>query len=98
MDARRNAVHVAASPAHPLFTSVRNGLTKVWHRRQSWSRSSEEQPVSRREHAIFVGVNVLNPLVYLGVAAMQGGIVLIACLGPALRAARIDPLLALRGD
>jgi putative ABC transport system permease protein len=53
---------------------------------------------SRLAQAVFVGVNVLNPLVYLGVALAQGAIVVIACLGPALRASRVDPLVALRSD
>ena len=53
---------------------------------------------SRLAQAVFVGVNVLNPLVYLGVALAQCAIVVIACLGPALRASRVDPLVALRAD
>ena len=47
---------------------------------------------------IFVGVNVLNPATYLAVALVQALIVLIACLGPALRASRVDPLIALRSE
>jgi predicted permease len=53
---------------------------------------------SRLAQAVFVGVNVLNPLVYLGVALAQCAIVVIACLGPALHASRVDPLVALRAD
>lgn len=53
---------------------------------------------ARLTQVVFVGVNVLNPAVYLGVAAMQCVVMAVACLGPALRAARIDPLLALRAD
>jgi putative ABC transport system permease protein len=52
----------------------------------------------RLTQLVFVGVNVLNPLVYLGVALAQGAIVLLACIGPALRASRVDPLIALRAD
>jgi ABC-type antimicrobial peptide transport system permease subunit len=48
--------------------------------------------------ALFVGVNVLDPVTYLGVAAVQALIVVVACLAPALRAARVDPLVALRAD
>jgi len=45
-----------------------------------------------------VGINVLNPIVYLEVALLECVIVLVACIGPALRAARVDPLSALRSD
>jgi putative ABC transport system permease protein len=53
---------------------------------------------ARLTQAVFLGVNVLNPLVYLGVAIAHGLIVLMACIGPALRASRLDPLVALRTD
>jgi putative ABC transport system permease protein len=53
---------------------------------------------ARLTQAVFLGVNVLNPLVYLGVAIAHGLIVLVACIGPALRASRLDPLVALRTD
>jgi predicted permease len=46
--------------------------------------------------AAFVGVNVLNPLTYLVVALIEGAVVVVACLAPALRASRVDPLVALR--
>ena len=46
----------------------------------------------------FVGVNVLNPLTYVAVAILECGIVIVACLSPALRAARVDPLVALRSE
>lgn len=45
---------------------------------------------------IFIGVNVLNPATYLAVAIVQVVVVLLACLAPALRASRVDPLIALR--
>jgi ABC-type antimicrobial peptide transport system permease subunit len=47
---------------------------------------------------IFLGVNVLNPAVYLAVAVLQAAIVAVACLGPAIRASRVDPLVALRSE
>jgi putative ABC transport system permease protein len=53
---------------------------------------------ARLTQAVFLGVNVLNPLVYLGVALAHGCIVVVACIGPALRASRLDPLVALRTD
>ena len=48
--------------------------------------------------AVFLGVNVLNPTTYLVVALVQTVIVMIASLGPAIRASRIDPLAALRAE
>ncbi|MGE0863877.1 MAG: ABC transporter permease [Vicinamibacterales bacterium] len=45
-----------------------------------------------------MGVNVLNPLSYLAVALVQCVIVALACLAPALRASRVDPLVALRAE
>lgn len=54
--------------------------------------------VARLTQAVFLGVNVLDPLVYLGVALAHGVIVVVACIGPALRASRLDPVVALRTD
>ncbi len=53
---------------------------------------------ARLVQTIFIGVNVLNPISYLVVAALQTLIVVLACLGPALRASRGDPLIALRSE
>jgi ABC-type antimicrobial peptide transport system permease subunit len=53
---------------------------------------------ARLLQSIFMGVNVLNPLTYLAVALVECAIVLIACIGPALRASRVDPLIALRAE
>jgi ABC-type antimicrobial peptide transport system permease subunit len=53
---------------------------------------------ARLARAVFLGVNVLNPSVYLAVALAHCVIVLVACIGPALRASRLDPLIALRTD
>jgi predicted permease len=54
--------------------------------------------VARLVQVVFLGVNVLNPLTYLAVALLECAIVLVACIGPALRASRVDPLVALRAE
>jgi ABC-type antimicrobial peptide transport system permease subunit len=54
--------------------------------------------LARLAHTGFIGVDVLNPVVYLGVALLQSAVVLLACVAPALKAARVDPLVALRTD
>ncbi|HEX4914075.1 MAG TPA: FtsX-like permease family protein, partial [Vicinamibacterales bacterium] len=51
---------------------------------------------ARLAQFIFVGVNVLNPITYVVVALLQATIIVLACVAPALRASRVDPMLALR--
>lgn len=53
---------------------------------------------ARLVQAAFIGVNVLSPGVYLAVAALEGAVVVFACLGPAWRASRVDALAALRSE
>ena len=54
--------------------------------------------LARLAQAAFIGVNVLNPLSYLAVVSLQCAIVALACVAPALRASRVDPLVALRAE
>ena len=46
--------------------------------------------------AMLFGVSRLDPMTYIGVIAMLAGVSAIACSVPAWRAARIDPMVALR--
>jgi predicted permease len=53
---------------------------------------------ARLVRAAFVGVDVLNPMTYFAVALVECVIVVAASVSPALRAARVDPLVALRSE
>jgi predicted permease len=54
--------------------------------------------LSRLAGGTIVGVSLSDPLTYAGVAALQAVVALAAGLLPALRAARVDPVKALRGE
>ena len=54
--------------------------------------------LSRLAEGMMVGVALNDPLTYVWVATLQAAVCLAACLIPALRAARVNPVLALRGD
>jgi predicted permease len=54
--------------------------------------------IARLLQAAFISVNVLNPVTYLAVALVECVIVIVASIGPALKASRVDPLVALRAE
>jgi putative ABC transport system permease protein len=47
---------------------------------------------------LLVGVEASDPAVYTGVALLLAVIAFVACYVPAARAARVDPMIALRDE
>jgi putative ABC transport system permease protein len=54
--------------------------------------------VGRVMHSLFTGVGALDPVAFAGVAALLLLSALLACYVPALRAAKVDPMQALREE
>jgi putative ABC transport system permease protein len=54
--------------------------------------------VSRLMRGILYGVSPTDPRTYVGVVVILAGVAVLACIAPARRAARVDPLRALRAD
>ena len=53
---------------------------------------------SRVLESLVFGVRVHDPVTFAGVAAVLSAVALAACVLPALRASRVDPIIALRQD
>jgi predicted permease len=54
--------------------------------------------LARVTQSLLFGVSPTDPTTYLGVGAMILGVALVACLVPAQRAMRVDPLVAIRNE
>jgi ABC-type antimicrobial peptide transport system permease subunit len=54
--------------------------------------------VTRFLQSMLFGVTASDPFVLMGVSVVVGLVALLACLIPARRASRIDPLVALRDE
>jgi ABC-type antimicrobial peptide transport system permease subunit len=54
--------------------------------------------LSQLMSSLLYGIKANDPLTLLVVAASLAIVALLACLGPSWRAARVDPMVAVRGE
>jgi putative ABC transport system permease protein len=54
--------------------------------------------LARTVESFLFGTSPTDPLTFAGIAALLAGVALLACLAPARRAARLDPMKVLRQE
>lgn len=89
-------VSMGATPRDLVIDVLRGGAALLWPGLVTGALLAAA--AARIVQAAFVGVNVLNPATYIAIALLEGAVVVAACIGPAFRASRVDPLIALRSE
>jgi predicted permease len=87
---------VGAEPGHVLRLAIRQGMT--YSLAGLAIGGTLAAGLARLGSAALIGVSPLDPLIYASVAVFLAALSLVAIWIPAWRAARIDPMLALRGQ
>jgi predicted permease len=89
-------VSVGATPRDLVADVLRSGARLLWPGLLAGALLAAA--AARLAHTAFVGVDMLNPFVYFAVAVLEAAIVTAACIVPARRASRTDPLVILRSE